>query len=202
MITEELKILIYKVLALTGKPEYLLSLAWKYREQETTISCEKAVEIYRFLVGLNNASAMNSLGYMHLDEKYFPYNPKTAFFWFSRAAMLGNDTALSNVGVMYYEGTLGKINKKKAEECYKKAAGSSNIAAMFNLGVICLDNKNYECAYYWFLKATELGDYNSYLNLVYMKTHNLIDIPKTRLQELVDNIEQINEESKTLSRKI
>lgn len=202
MMTEELKILIYKVLALTGKPEYLLNLAREYREQETTISNKKAVEIYRFLVGLNNAYAMNSLGYMHLDEKYFPYNPKTAFFWFSRAAMLGYDTALSNVGVMYYEGTLGKVNKKKAEECYRKAAGSSNIAAMFNLGVMCLENKNYEWAYYWFLKATELGDYNSYLNLVYMQTHNLFDIPKTVLKDLANDIEQINNGARTLSRKI
>lgn len=201
MIKEELKDLVLKLLTKTGYKDYLVRLAREYRHNDTPEDYNKALKIYYFLIQLNDSSAMNDLGYMYLEEKYFPYNPKIAFFWFSKASMLGNKTALSNIGVMHYEGLLGKKNKKVAEECYKIAAGSSNVAAMYNLGVMNLDNKNYPVAYYWFLKASELKDYSAYLNLLYMKSHNLIDISDTKLDELSMNFSELNEIERGLSKK-
>ena len=72
---------------------------------------------------------------------------------------------------------------------------------MYNLEVMNLDNKNYQAAYYWFLKASELKDYSAYLNLLYMKSHYLIDISDTKLDELSMNFSELNEIERGLSKK-
>ena len=103
-------------------------------------------------------------GIMHYKNKQFIKSMKS----FKESADCNNASAMYYIGLQYQHG-LGAIQSNDVcLEYFHKSANLQNTAAMTAIANIHLNNKEYEKAFEWLLKSSNLGDTSAMNNLGYL----------------------------------
>lgn len=102
----------------------------------------------------------------------------TAFELFLFLANNGHFISQNNLANMYCGGIGTKKDNEKALYWYKKAAKNGDCCAVSNIGRYYVDLGNFRRAKFWFLKAIEMGDDGSTVDLakIYLKGNRKADV--------------------------
>jgi TPR repeat protein len=84
---------------------------------------------------------------------------------FEKATKLGYVSALNGLALCYDCGRGRKKNRKMAVSLYQRGARAGDTCAMHNLAIVYRDEKKFQLAEKWFLRAVVSGDPGSALDL-------------------------------------
>ena len=97
---------------------------------------------------------------------------RSAFRLMLASVKLGNTGAQINVGNYYADGTGVRRNRSAALYWYKRAYRRGDYNAAHNIGILWRDEGKIQRALQWFLRAVELGDDESNLDIGKHFLHN------------------------------
>lgn len=154
------------LLQYNGKELCELAEDYKYGRNGKKQSDYDAEECYLQAAYIDYAPAQLKLGRFYEETdgaRAYEYNPKSAAYWYEKAAENGNAEAMARLSDFYIFGEGGRPKDyNKAMEWIKKSValgdpyGYSNMGYMYcyGLGV----SKNYDEAIKWFRKAADLNN--------------------------------------------
>ena len=91
-------------------------------------------------------------------KRLVPRNARSAFSWYRCAAELGDPCAQLQLGNLLSEGVGCSRDDTSALLWYRRALRQGYASAANNIAVLYRDKGNRRRAYYWFTRASELGD--------------------------------------------
>lgn len=154
------------LLQYNGKELCELAEDYKYGRNGKKQSKNKTKECLLEAAYIDYAPAQLKLGLFYEDTDgawAYEYEPKTAAYWYEKAAENGNGEAMARLSDFYIEGKGGRPKDyNKAMEWIKKsvakgdAFGYSNMGFMYCFGYAV--SKNYDEAIKWFRKAADLNN--------------------------------------------
>lgn len=101
-----------------------------------------------------NRDAQFQMGLSAYGDKKF----NEAFEWYSKSAEQGHAMANNNLGLMYMKGQFVDKDVNEAIQKYKRAVELGSPIAASNLGNFYYNKENFSKAYKWFVKAAEMGN--------------------------------------------
>lgn len=123
-----------------------------------------AYELFKKSAKQGNTDSQTSLGVMYLYGNGTKTNKQKAYKWLMESAQKNNSMGQYYLGVMYNSGNGIDKDKEKAINWLTKSANQNNLDAQFILGTIFYENEkksDYQKAYYWFDKGSDMGDKRS-----------------------------------------
>ncbi len=157
----------------------------------------KAFLLYNEAANLGDTKAMNNLGWVYSKDSLLKKDIEKARFWFMRSIEHGDNDGYINLTRLYnneenYLEALKWILKYEELEPIK-----FKVSYYFGIGFMYMSLEQYDNAYKYILKATQLGSFEA--------THNLYGmirdrhIPNTKSEEAIYWLEQASDPSKNKS---
>jgi len=126
---------------------------------------DKAIELYKRAIELNNTHAMVNLSSIYINNKEY----KQAIELCNKAIELKDANAMNNLGIYYFKGYGVERDYKMAKKLYERAIKYNNTSAMINLATLYEEglgvNKDPQKVITLYKQAVSLGDPDAMYNL-------------------------------------
>ncbi|QJB55808.1 tetratricopeptide repeat protein [Pseudodesulfovibrio sp. zrk46] len=150
----------FEVAANKGNTEAMFLMGQLYRKAlGVSKNVEKALYWYHKGADLGDLDIQHFLGtlYFGSEDRSFPHDTQRALKIFKSAALSGNKDSCLMLGFLSGYGLQGEVDLDGAIKWFDKADSLNDPQSQYYLGDMFFQQKLYESALSWFLKAAEQG---------------------------------------------